>query len=68
MEWIVEHIWGLVSTAAIAFISGFLIGRTLGFSKGRDRVIAKVKGMMIRGKIDFDVEQVLRSGFGSRKQ
>ncbi len=64
MEWIAEHIWGLVISAALAFIIGFLIGRWLGLVKGRDRVIDRVKRLMVQGKLEFDIEQILRREIG----
>ncbi len=61
MDWIVETIWGPLLGAGAMFAAGFFCGRSFGLTRGADRVIARVKGLMIKGKIDFDVEQVLRN-------
>jgi len=68
MDWILETIWGPVIGAGAVFAAGFLVGRRLGLSRGRDRVIAKVKRLMIGGKVDFDIEQFLRNGHRGRKR
>ncbi len=61
MDWIVETIWGPLLGAGAMFAAGFFCGRSFGLTRGADRVIARVKGLMIKGKIDFDVEQFLRN-------
>ena len=61
MGWILEHLPLLVVSLIAGFLGGFLIGRRAGLARGRDMVIRKVKGLIIRGKVDFNIEDMLRA-------
>ncbi|MBI5471923.1 MAG: hypothetical protein HY961_06215 [Ignavibacteriae bacterium] len=55
-----------IDLAAILFftcgiLTGILSGIIIGRAKGEADVIRKVKQLVIRGKLDFDLEEMLRS-------
>jgi hypothetical protein len=53
---IVLAVLGLVLGALV----GYVIGKAAGMMKARDEIIRRVKELVIRGKIDLDLEDVLR--------
>jgi len=67
MEWVLTHIWELIISLGLGFFAGFLIGKTLGLSEGKEAVIQKVKNLIVRGKVDFNIEELLRSELHARK-
>ncbi len=61
MDWILDHLAFLAVALLVGFLAGFFLGNTLGLARGRDGVIRKVKGMVVKGKVDFNIEDLLRA-------
>ena len=43
-----------------AVVLGFAVGIKIGIAKGKNEVIARVKRLVVQGRIDFDLEDMLR--------
>jgi len=46
---------------AFGLLLGYTIGMLIGVSKGRQQLINKIKLLVAREKIDFDVDKLLQS-------
>lgn len=67
MEWVLSHIWGVASSLVLGFFGGFLLGKARGLSKGKEIVIQKVKSLIVRGRVDFNIEELLRNELQGRR-
>jgi hypothetical protein len=67
MDWMRDPLPLLCATLLLGFAIGFLLGKTVGLARGRDVVIQKVKGLVVKGKVDFNIEDILRAELRGKK-
>jgi hypothetical protein len=60
MEQVLETIIFILGGVALGLGVGYGLGKLRGIAIGRDKTIAKVKTLVIRGKLDFDISSLLR--------
>jgi len=54
-------IWYIAMSVAFGLFLGYAIGMAIGVSKGKQQLIKKIKLLVLREKIDFDIDKLLRS-------
>lgn len=54
-------IWYIAMGVAFGLFLGYAIGMAIGVSKGRQQLIKKIRLLVSREKIDFDIDKLLRS-------
>jgi hypothetical protein len=54
-------IWYTAMGIAFGLLLGYTIGMLIGVSKGRQQLIRKIKLLVAREKIDFDIDKLLQS-------
>jgi hypothetical protein len=54
-------IWYVAMGIAFGLLLGYTIGMLIGVSNGRQQLIKKIKLLVAREKIDFDVDKLLQS-------
>jgi hypothetical protein len=60
MGQVLETIIFISGGVALGLGVGYGLGKLRGITVGRDKTIAKVKTLVIRGKLDFDLSSLLR--------
>ena len=48
-------------SVAFGLFLGYATGMAIGVSKGKQQLIKKIKLLVLREKIDFDIDKLLRS-------
>ena len=54
-------IWYIAMGVAFGLFLGYAIGMAIGVSNGKQQLIKKIKLLVLREKIDFDIDKLLRS-------
>jgi hypothetical protein len=54
-------IWFVAMGIAIGLFLGYTIGMLIGVSRGRQQLIKKIRLLVSREKIDFDIDKLLHS-------
>jgi hypothetical protein len=57
-------VWYIAMSIAFGLLLGYAIGMLIGVSRGRQQLIKKIKLLVVREKIDFDVDKLLQSKHG----
>ncbi len=50
----------LLLAGGAGMLLGYAAGMLLGISRGREEVISRARQLMVRGKLDFNIEAILR--------
>ena len=50
----------LLLGAGAGLLLGYAAGLLLGLSRGREEVISRARQLMVRGKLDFNIESILK--------
>ena len=53
-------VWYIAMGAAFGLLLGYAIGMIIGVSQGKQQLIKKIKFLVSRKKIDFDIDKLLR--------
>ncbi|MBC8485857.1 MAG: hypothetical protein ISS80_04285 [Candidatus Cloacimonetes bacterium] len=53
-------VWYIAMGAAFGLLLGYAIGMIIGVSQGKQQLIKKIKILVSRKKIDFDIDKLLR--------
>jgi hypothetical protein len=54
-------VWYIAMGIAFGLLLGYTIGMLIGVSRGRQQLIKKIKLLVEREKIDFDIDRLLQS-------
>jgi hypothetical protein len=54
-------VWYIAMGIAFGLLLGYTIGMLIGVSRGRQQLIKKIKLLVAREKIDFDIDRLLQS-------
>ena len=54
-------IWFVAMGAAFGLLLGYTFGMLIGVSRGRQQLIKKIRLLVSREKIDFDIDKLLHS-------
>jgi hypothetical protein len=57
-------IWYVAMGVAFGLLLGYAIGMAIGVSRGRQQLIQKIRLLVAREKIDFDVDRLLHNKHG----
>jgi hypothetical protein len=57
-------VWYIAMGIAFGLLLGYTIGMLIGVSRGRQQLIKKIKLLVAREKIDFDIDRLLHSKHG----
>ena len=60
MGQVLETLFFILGGVALGLGVGYGLGKLRGITIGQDKTIAKVKTLVIRGKLDFDLSSLLR--------
>lgn len=61
MDTNIPLVWYIAMGVAFGLLLGYTIGMLIGVSRGRQQLIKKIKLLVAREKIDFDVDKLLQS-------
>ena len=61
MDTSVPLIWYVAMGVAFGLLLGYAVGMLIGVSRGRQQLIKKIKLLVSREKIDFDIDKLLQS-------
>jgi hypothetical protein len=54
-------VWYIAMGIAFGLLLGYTIGMVIGVSRGRQQLIKKIRLLVARQKIDFDIDKLLQS-------
>lgn len=61
MDTNIPLVWYVAMGVAFGLLLGYAIGMLIGVSRGRQQLIKKIKLLVSREKIDFDIDKLLHS-------
>jgi len=61
MDTSIPLVWYIAMGVAFGLLLGYAIGMTIGVSTGKQQLIKKIKLLVSREKLDFDIDKLLRS-------
>jgi hypothetical protein len=54
-------VWYVAMGVAFGLLLGYTVGMVIGVSRGRQQLIKKIKLLVAREKINFDIDKLLQS-------
>ncbi len=60
MDQSIPLIWYIAMGIAFGLLLGYAIGMAIGISQGKQQLIKRIKFLISRKKIDFDIDKLLR--------
>ena len=61
MEANVPLVWVIAISIAFGLLLGYAIGMVIGVSTGKRQLLNKIKMLLFREKIEFDIDALMRS-------
>ncbi len=61
MEGNVPLVWVIAISIAFGLMLGYAIGMAIGVSTGKRQLLNKIKMLLFRERIDFDIDALIRS-------